>query len=79
LLGAVPKLGSSLEHAGRTRLTEIQGQVPSLRQKLVGCAFAGRCPHVTDVCRQVTPAVERKALRHFAACHHAGRIAERVA
>ena len=42
LLGAVPKLGSSLTGAAR-RLAEIPGQVPSLKQRITGCAFAGRC------------------------------------
>ena len=73
LLGAVPKLRSSLHATGRTKLTEIQGQVPSLRQRIVGCAFAGRCPQVTDVCRQVAPAVEQKNPGHFVACHYAPR------
>jgi peptide/nickel transport system ATP-binding protein len=73
LLGAVPKLGSSLEHGGRTKLSEITGQVPSLRQKIVGCAFAGRCPMVTDLCRTIAPAVEEKTPGHFTACHYAER------
>jgi peptide/nickel transport system ATP-binding protein len=73
LLGAVPKLGSSLSNSGRTKLTEIRGQVPSLRAAIVGCAFAGRCPGVTDLCRSVAPAVEAKAPGHFAACHYAAR------
>ncbi|MCW3473769.1 ABC transporter ATP-binding protein [Limobrevibacterium gyesilva] len=73
LLGAVPKLGSSLQGHGRTKLTEIQGQVPSLRQRIVGCAFASRCPIVTDVCRQVAPAVEAKTPGHYVACHYAER------
>src|ERR1700677_2471482 len=52
LLGAVPKLGSSLHEGGRSRLAAITGLVPSLRQPIVGCPFAGRCPHVTDLCRR---------------------------
>ena len=75
LLGAVPKLGSSLTETGRTKLTEIQGQVPSLRQRIKGCPFAGRCPDVTDLCREVAPAVEAKTPGHFAACHYAVRDA----
>src|SRR3984893_2943029 len=74
LLGAVPKLGSSLqEQGGRTKLVEITGQVPSLRQRIVGCAFAGRCPMVTDLCRSAAPAVEEKTPGHFTACHYAER------
>ena len=52
-----------LQDDGRTKLTEIPGQVPSLREKIVGCAFAGRCPLVTDLCREVAPAVEAKSSR----------------
>jgi peptide/nickel transport system ATP-binding protein len=73
LLGAVPKLGSSLSNSGRTKLTEIGGQVPSLRRPIVGCAFAGRCPGVTELCRKVAPAVEAKAPGHYVACHYAER------
>jgi peptide/nickel transport system ATP-binding protein len=76
LLGAVPRLGSSLEHTGRGKLAEIPGLVPSLRQKIVGCAFAGRCPMVTDLCRSVAPAIETKAPNHAVACHYAERRAE---
>ncbi len=73
LLGAVPKLGSSLHASGRSKLTEIGGLVPSLKQKIIGCAFAGRCTAVTDICRSVTPAVEAKRPNHLVACHHAER------
>src|SRR5271169_2687770 len=70
LLGAVPKLGSSLTGT-QTRLAEIPGTVPSLKLRIVGCVFAGRCPIATELCRQVAPALERKAPGHFAACHYA--------
>ncbi len=72
LLKAVPRLGSSL--AGEeTRLAEIPGQVPAGTTRIEGCVFAGRCPIVTDICRKFAPALERKAPRHVAACHHAPR------
>jgi peptide/nickel transport system ATP-binding protein len=70
LLGSMPKLGSSLTGT-ETRLSEIPGLVPSLKQKIPGCVFASRCPHVTDLCRQVAPALEEKAPGHVAACHYA--------
>jgi peptide/nickel transport system ATP-binding protein len=73
LLGAVPKLGSSLEGDARSRLAEIPGLVPSLRKPITGCAFAGRCPIATDVCRKVAPAEEAKKPGHLVACHHAER------
>jgi peptide/nickel transport system ATP-binding protein len=73
LLGAMPKLGSSLEANRRARLAEIAGQVPSLRKPIAGCAFAGRCPLVTDACRRIAPAIEPKGPGHSVACHYAGQ------
>ena len=70
LLGAVPRLGSSLEGT-RTRLVEIPGLVPSLKTRIQGCVFAGRCPFVTELCREVAPALAAKAPAHWAACHYA--------
>jgi peptide/nickel transport system ATP-binding protein len=72
LLAAVPKLGASLAGAG-AKLAEIPGVVPSLRERIPGCVFASRCSEARDVCRQVAPALEQKAARHFAACHLAPR------
>jgi peptide/nickel transport system ATP-binding protein len=69
LLGSVPKLGSSLHEGGRGKLAEISGLVPSLRQKIEGCPFAGRCPLATQLCREVAPAFEEKRPAHAAACH----------
>ncbi|WP_332700296.1 ABC transporter ATP-binding protein [Bosea sp. (in: a-proteobacteria)] len=74
LLGAVPKLGSSL--SGHVeRLAEIPGLVPSLKQRIDGCVFAGRCPKATDLCRQVAPGLELKAAGHVAACHYSPKEA----
>ncbi len=71
LLGAVPKLGASLDGDGRSRLAEIPGLVPSLRTRIEGCAFAGRCPRATELCRTTAPPIEAKAPDHLVACHHA--------
>jgi peptide/nickel transport system ATP-binding protein len=73
LLGSVPKLGSSLHDGGRGKLAEIAGLVPSLRSRIVGCAFASRCPMASDLCREVAPAFEAKTPGHQAACHYAER------
>jgi peptide/nickel transport system ATP-binding protein len=73
LIGAVPMLGSSLREGGRGKLAEIPGLVPSLRRPIVGCAFAGRCPMATDLCREIAPAIEQKAPAHTVACHYAER------
>jgi peptide/nickel transport system ATP-binding protein len=70
LLGAVPALGSSL--TGQTvRLSEIPGQVPSLKKRIEGCVFAGRCPRATEACTQVAPALREATATHKVACHHA--------
>ncbi len=75
LLGALPKLGSSLTgNAGR--LAEIPGLVPSLKRRIDGCVFAERCSMAADVCRTLAPAMEEKAPGHGAACHFAPRGAK---
>jgi peptide/nickel transport system ATP-binding protein len=72
LLAAVPKLGSSLTGT-ETRLAEIPGVVPSLKQRIAGCVFASRCAFAQDICRHVPPALEEKKAGHVAACHFAPR------
>jgi peptide/nickel transport system ATP-binding protein len=74
LLGAVPKLGSSLTGTA-TRLAEIPGLVPNMKRRIEGCVFASRCALATDLCRQAAPALEAKAQQHFAACHYAPKAA----
>jgi len=70
LIGALPKLGSSLA-GDETRLVEIPGVVPDLKERIAGCVFASRCPSARDVCRNLAPALEIKAPLHLAACHFA--------
>ncbi|HMA72480.1 MAG TPA: ABC transporter ATP-binding protein [Xanthobacteraceae bacterium] len=70
LIGALPKLGSSLAGV-EAKLAEIPGVVPDLKQRITGCVFASRCPLVRDLCRRVAPALEEKAPGHFVACHFA--------
>ena len=78
LLAAVPKLGSSLS-GNPGRLTEIPGLVPGLKRRLDGCIFASRCSQATDLCRELAPALERKAQNHLVACHFAAREAAAAA
>jgi peptide/nickel transport system ATP-binding protein len=73
LLGAVPKLGSSLRGRPRTALSEIPGLVPSMKKPIGGCAFANRCPMVQDVCLRIRPASFEHLPNHSAACHFAGK------
>jgi peptide/nickel transport system ATP-binding protein len=74
LMGAVPRLGSAA-HGQTERLAEIPGMVPSLKTRIDGCVFAGRCPQVTDLCRTKAPALEGKSAGHLAACHYAPKDA----
>jgi len=69
LLGAVPKLGSSLLDAAPERLTEIPGRVPDLGKAKAGCIFADRCPDAQPVCLRIDPKLEMKAPNHLVACH----------
>jgi peptide/nickel transport system ATP-binding protein len=66
LLAAVPKLGQGK----RAALAEIPGIVPSMREEMVGCAFAARCSFATDLCRRVAPEIARVG-GNLVACHHA--------
>lgn len=47
LLNSLPKLTGE-----RSRLTPIDGNVPSLRNMPEGCRFAPRCKHATEQCKQ---------------------------
>ena len=75
LMGAIPKLGSSLESESRGKLAEIEGAVPDLRKPLVGCAFASRCSRASALCAREMPVTEEKAPGHWVACHHVEREA----
>ena len=76
LLASVPLLGASLgSPGGRRRLAEIPGVVPSLREEIVGCAFAPRCSYATEHCRVQSPPLVLRAPGHGAACFESDRVA----
>ncbi|HEV7653040.1 MAG TPA: ABC transporter ATP-binding protein [Actinophytocola sp.] len=50
LMRSVPTLGVK-----RTRLPQIEGRPPDLRQLPAGCAFAPRCPLRMDICEREYP------------------------
>ncbi|WP_425351119.1 ABC transporter ATP-binding protein [Rhizobium sophoriradicis] len=56
------------------RLAEIPGIVPSLREPIVGCSFAPRCPFATDICREKTPSLRDVRPGHSAACWRAEEV-----
>ena len=79
LLSSVPRLGSSLAATGSTRLAEIPGVVPSLKETMPGCIFAARCSYATQRCREAYPPLAEKAAAHWVACWEADRIMEAAA
>jgi oligopeptide transport system ATP-binding protein len=64
LLNSVPVLGRKHQQV----LVPIKGMVPSPTEKIVGCPFAARCPHVKDICREQRPDLKEHQPGHFAAC-----------
>ncbi|MGX9147944.1 ABC transporter ATP-binding protein [Mesorhizobium sp. 128a] len=56
------------------RLPEIPGIVPTLREPIVGCSFAPRCPFAIDICREKTPVMLDVGLGHTAACWRAEEV-----
>ena len=63
LLSALPRPGSR-----GADLKVIPGSVPSGLEHIVGCAFAPRCEHVMDRCRQQQPALAEIGYAHLSAC-----------
>ena len=72
LMNSMPRLSAG--HAGRKRLQEIPGMVPSLREPIAGCAFATRCAYAVGLCHGDAPALELKAKGHHVACWEADRL-----
>jgi oligopeptide/dipeptide ABC transporter ATP-binding protein len=64
LLTSIP----TLETKKGERLNAIRGSVPNLTRLPPGCAFAPRCPHVMDICRQELPALQPVSERQLARC-----------
>ena len=51
---------------------DAEGRIAELPDPLApppGCAFAARCPHASDLCREVTPPLECEGETAYA-CHH---------
>jgi peptide/nickel transport system ATP-binding protein/oligopeptide transport system ATP-binding protein len=63
LLKSVPVLGRKQD-----KLLPIKGMVPSATDKIRGCAFASRCPHVMKKCGEEEPILRELTPGHQAAC-----------
>ena len=71
LMASKPRLGQTMTNG---RLIELPGLVPSLRDPIVGCAFAPRCRFAVDRCRGEAPDIRTVGDRHAVACHEAERV-----
>jgi oligopeptide/dipeptide ABC transporter ATP-binding protein len=64
----------SLHRARLDRMPCLQGVPPNPLDPEIGCAFAPRCPRVTDLCREQRPPLRRVDGAAVAvaqvACHH---------
>jgi len=68
LFASVPVLGSH-----NLRDTQLAGDVPATPTELPsGCYFAGRCPHVMEICRETEPELISYGTDHVCACHLIG-------
>jgi peptide/nickel transport system ATP-binding protein len=69
LLAALPQARNG---AGRRRLQEIPGIVPSLPEPPKACTFAPRCPRADDRSRSEEPPLGEVRPDHVVACFHPG-------
>jgi oligopeptide/dipeptide ABC transporter ATP-binding protein len=75
LLGSIPNLEAAAHtKAGRARLTEIKGMVPSLADLPKGCTFAPRCSFATGECHAAYPPLVQHREGHWIACWHAEHL-----
>ena len=45
------------------------GEVPSLINPPSGCRFHPRCPYATEICKKISPKLEKISETHWVACH----------
>ncbi|KAB2851331.1 MAG: dipeptide ABC transporter ATP-binding protein [Hyphomicrobiaceae bacterium] len=65
LMAAIP-----LPRPGRKTARQVlKGDVPSPLNPPSGCRFHTRCPHATEVCRRLEPALKKGAEGQDVACH----------
>jgi oligopeptide transport system ATP-binding protein len=60
----------SLHQPRRERMPCLKGQPPNPSEPEIGCAFAPRCPRVSDRCREQRPPLARIDELCQVACHH---------
>jgi oligopeptide/dipeptide ABC transporter ATP-binding protein len=73
LLKTIPQLGERAR-AGRRRLAEIKGMVPSLYELPRGCRFYPRCPERVSVCLEREPELTPISPGHLVRCWRRGQV-----
>ncbi len=68
LLSAIP-IPDPEQNRARERMV-VGGEPPNPIAPPPGCRFHTRCPHATDICREVEPPLAEYPGGHLAACHH---------
>jgi peptide/nickel transport system ATP-binding protein len=68
LLAAIPI--PDPERNRRRERVVVSGEPPNPINPPTGCVFHPRCPHATEICREVEPPLVRYPNGHLAACHH---------
>ncbi|MEO4001248.1 ABC transporter ATP-binding protein [Mesorhizobium sp. CAU 1732] len=58
-----------IDPAARAGRIELQGEIPSLRDRPRGCEFHGRCPFARERCHHEAPALRQEEGRHVS-CHY---------
>ena len=69
LLNSMPKLDGP-----KTRLTSIEGNVPSPAEMPTGCRFHPRCSYATEICREAPPQLVEIEVGHKVRCWYAKDI-----
>jgi len=74
LIAGLPLLGARVLNAahGRTKLQEIRGMVPAVRDFPTGCSFHPRCDRTTQVCIDREPGLTTLERGASVRCHHHG-------
>lgn len=73
-------LDSTFEPDPRQRKTiaRLTGEIPSGYDIPLGCAFAARCAHASDICRSVLPQLTQLSNGQQAACHYPQEQVSRI-
>ncbi len=58
----------SIPSKKQTKLETIQGQPPTLSQKIDGCRFNPRCSFCGDICKERIPDLKEITSNHYSAC-----------